>query len=33
MGGMVLARATNDPELRKSLRASGKHQALALLDA
>lgn len=33
VGGMVLARTTNDPELRKSLRASARHQALALLKA
>ncbi len=33
VGGMVLARTTNDPELRKSLRAAAKHQALALLGA
>lgn len=31
VGGMVLARTTNDPQLRKSLRASARHQALALL--
>lgn len=31
VGGMVLARTTNDPVLRKSLRASARHQALALL--
>lgn len=31
VGGMVLARTTNDPELRKSLRQSARHQALALL--
>jgi AcrR family transcriptional regulator len=31
VGGMVLARTTNDPELRTSLRASARHQALALL--
>lgn len=31
VGGMVLARTTNDPGLRKSLRASARHQALALL--
>ncbi|HET6554824.1 MAG TPA: helix-turn-helix domain-containing protein [Dyella sp.] len=30
VGGMVLARTTNDPELRKSLRESARHQALAL---
>jgi len=33
VGGMVLARTTNDPSLRRSLRASARHQALALLDA
>ena len=31
VGGMVLARTTNDPGLRKSLRASARYQALALL--
>jgi TetR/AcrR family transcriptional regulator, transcriptional repressor for nem operon len=31
VGGMVLARTTNDPELRRSLRAAARHQALALL--
>lgn len=31
VGGMVLARTTNDPVLRKSLRASARQQALALL--
>lgn len=31
VGGMVLARTTNDPVLRKSLRKSARHQALALL--
>ncbi|WP_109124488.1 TetR/AcrR family transcriptional regulator [Dyella sp. C11] len=33
VGGMVLARTTNDPGLRRSLRASARHQALALLKA
>lgn len=33
VGGMVLARTTNDPDLRKSLRAAARHQALALLEA
>jgi AcrR family transcriptional regulator len=33
VGGMVLARTTNDPGLRQSLRASARHQALALLQA
>jgi len=33
VGGMVLARTTNDPQLRRSLRASARHQALALLKA
>jgi len=33
VGGMVLARTTNDAQLRSSLRASARHQALALLDA
>ncbi len=31
VGGMVLARTTNDASLRKSLRAAAKQQALALL--
>ena len=31
VGGMVLARTTNDPTLRRSLRASARHQALSLL--
>jgi TetR/AcrR family transcriptional regulator, transcriptional repressor for nem operon len=31
VGGMVLARTTNDPALRQSLRASAREQALALL--
>jgi hypothetical protein len=31
VGGMVLARTTNDPELRRSLRAAARHQALSLL--
>lgn len=31
VGGMVLARTTNDPALRQSLRAAARHQALALL--
>lgn len=31
VGGMVLARTTNDPDLRRSLLASARHQALALL--
>ena len=33
VGGMVLARTTNDAELRRSLRASARDQALALLKA
>lgn len=33
VGGMVLARTTNDVELRHSLRESAKMQALALLDS
>jgi TetR/AcrR family transcriptional repressor of nem operon len=33
VGGMVLARTTNDAGLRKSLRAAARHQALALLEA
>jgi len=32
VGGMVLARTTNDPDLRRSLRKSARIQALALLD-
>jgi TetR/AcrR family transcriptional regulator, transcriptional repressor for nem operon len=31
VGGMLLARTTHDAELRKSLRAAARHQALALL--
>ena len=31
VGGMVLARTTNDADLRKSLRAAARHQALELL--
>src|SRR5262249_61024482 len=31
VGGMVLARTTNDPELRRSLPAAARSQALALL--
>lgn len=33
VGGMVLARTTHDPELRSTLRASAREQALRLLDA
>jgi AcrR family transcriptional regulator len=33
VGGMVLARTTDDPALRRSLRAAARQQALALLDA
>lgn len=33
VGGMVLARTTNDPALRRSLRDAARHQALSLLDA
>ncbi len=33
VGGMVLARTTNDAALRQSLRAAARHQALALLEA
>lgn len=33
VGGMVLARTTDDPALRGSLRAAARRQALALLDA
>lgn len=32
VGGMVLARTTNDPRLRQSLRAAARDQALKLLD-
>lgn len=32
VGGMVLARTTNDAELRKSLRAAARQQALELLE-
>ena len=32
VGGMVLARTTNDPELRKSLRTAARQEALTLLD-
>jgi AcrR family transcriptional regulator len=31
VGGMVLARTTDDPQLRRSLRAAARQQALALL--
>jgi AcrR family transcriptional regulator len=33
VGGMVLARTTDDPALRETLRASARHQALMLLGA
>jgi TetR/AcrR family transcriptional repressor of nem operon len=33
VGGMVLARTTDDPALRRSLRAAARWQALALLEA
>ncbi len=33
VGGMVLARTTNDPELGNSFRANARKQALALLEA
>ncbi|MCC2958169.1 TetR/AcrR family transcriptional regulator [Massilia sp. IC2-477] len=33
VGGMVLARTTDDPVLRRSLRAAARRQALALLEA
>ncbi len=33
VGGMVLARTTNDPGLRKSLRTAARQQALAMLGA
>lgn len=33
VGGMVIARTTHDPELRKSIRAASRQQALALLDS
>jgi TetR/AcrR family transcriptional regulator, transcriptional repressor for nem operon len=32
VGGMVIARTTDDPKLRRSLRASARTEALALLD-
>jgi TetR/AcrR family transcriptional repressor of nem operon len=32
VGGMVLARTTNDPELRRSLRTAARRQALELLN-
>jgi len=32
VGGMVIARTTHDPELRKSIRAASRAQALAILD-
>jgi AcrR family transcriptional regulator len=32
VGGMVLARTTNDAHLRTSLRSAARHQALALLE-
>jgi len=32
VGGMVIARTTHDPELRKSLRAASRSEALALLE-
>jgi hypothetical protein len=32
VGGMVLARTTDDAALRASLRAAAREQALALLD-
>jgi TetR/AcrR family transcriptional regulator, transcriptional repressor for nem operon len=32
VGGMVLARTTNDPELRRSLRVAARRQALELLE-
>ncbi len=33
VGGMVIARTTDDPELRKSLRAAARSQALAILQS
>ena len=33
VGGMVLARTTDDPELRRSLRSAARRQALALLES
>lgn len=33
VGGMVIARTTQDPELRKSLRSAARAQALALLES
>ena len=32
VGGMVIARTTHDPELRKSLRAASRSEALSLLE-
>jgi AcrR family transcriptional regulator len=32
VGGMVIARTTHDPDLRKSIRAASRAQALAILD-
>jgi TetR/AcrR family transcriptional repressor of nem operon len=32
VGGMVIARTTHDPELRKSIRAASRQQALAILN-
>lgn len=32
VGGMVIARTTHDPELRKSIRAASRSEALALLE-
>jgi TetR/AcrR family transcriptional repressor of nem operon len=32
VGGMVIARTTHDPELRKSIRQASRAQALAILD-
>jgi TetR/AcrR family transcriptional repressor of nem operon len=32
VGGMVIARTTHDPELRKSIRAASRQQALAILE-
>jgi hypothetical protein len=33
VGGMVLARTTNDAQLRSSLREAARRQALALLES
>jgi TetR/AcrR family transcriptional repressor of nem operon len=32
VGGMVIARTSDDPHLRKTLRAAAREEALSLLD-